>query len=154
MCSSDLFPSHDSPTSQPSINQIHPIQNPETPNSIIIGNSNLKQEEQHSFLLGYNYFNNTSFLSLNNFTTLNISHNSIQNKSYRDDKLGKTYYQAVNVNGLYSIDNQTTIGKSLFDNKLQLSSLYSPYPSLGSTKTSASSFADIFTSLSSKPFII
>ncbi|WP_081981734.1 TonB-dependent receptor domain-containing protein [Alistipes sp. ZOR0009] len=108
-------------TSQPSINQIHPIQNPETPNSIIIGNSNLKQEEQHSFLLGYNYFSNTSFLSLNNFTTLNISHNSIQNKSYRDDKLGKTYYQAVNVNGLYSIDNQTTIGKSLFDNKLQLS---------------------------------
>lgn len=108
-------------TSQPSINQIHPIQNPETPNSIVIGNSNLKQETQHSFLLGYNYFNNTSFLSINNFTTFNISHNSIQNKSYRDDKLGKTYYQTVNVNGLYSIDNQTSIGKSLFDNKLQLS---------------------------------
>lgn len=120
--SSFLYFSYRSNTNQPSINQIHPIQNPENPNNITIGNSNLSQEVRHSLSLNYNSYNKQNSLSFNNNTNFDFAQNSIINKNFRDEKLGKLYYQAVNVNGQFNINNYSTIGKSFFENKLQLNS--------------------------------
>lgn len=107
-------------TRQPSVEQLHPVQNPNTPNSIAIGNPRLMQEFNHDFSLSYSYFNKETFLSFSNNVSGGITSNAIAGKSYRDE-LGKYYQQAVNVDGLYRVGNFTTIGKSVFTNKLHLS---------------------------------
>lgn len=116
----DIGFSYNGSTSQPTIDQIRPLPNPNTPNAIYIGNPNLEQENQHNFALNYSYFSKTSFLSFNNYTLYNYTQNAIQNKSYRDE-LGRNYYQAVNVDGFYNIGNYATVGKSILNNKLHLS---------------------------------
>lgn len=105
---------------QPSVEQLHPVQNPNTPNSIMIGNPTLKQEFSHSFSLSYSYFNKETFLSFSNSLSSSITCNAIAGKSFRDE-LGKYYLQAVNVNGFYRLGNFTSVGKSVLANKLHLS---------------------------------
>lgn len=107
-------------TRQPSVEQLHPVQNPSTPNSIAIGNPFLKQEFSNSFMLSYGYFNKQSFLGISSSLTCDISSNAIATKSYRDN-LGKYYRQSVNVDGLYSVGANTVFSKSILDNKLHLS---------------------------------
>lgn len=106
-------------TRQPSIDQIRPLQNPNTPNSIYIGNSDLKQELQYALDFGYNYFNKKSFLSFNSYTTFSTTQDAIVNQTKRDD-LGRNYYKAVNVSGLYNLGNFISLGKSVLNNTLHL----------------------------------
>ncbi|WP_320053478.1 outer membrane beta-barrel protein [uncultured Acetobacteroides sp.] len=117
---SDLSFSYSGNTRQPGVEQLHPIQNPNTPNSIYLANPLLKEEFGHSFSLSYSYFNKVSFLSFSNNLGYSFTQEAIASKSYRDE-LGKYYQQAVNVDGQYSVSNFTTIAKSMFTNMLHLS---------------------------------
>lgn len=106
---------------EPLVDQIQPIQNPNTPNLILLSNQNLLEEFTHNFSFSFDYFNRTSFWSASNYLMLNLTKNSIVSQTYRDE-LGKNYRRAVNVNGFYNIGNFTSIGKSLFNNRFHLSS--------------------------------
>lgn len=118
--SHDVRFSYNGNTRQPSVEQLHPVQNPSTPNSIQLGNSSLKEEFNHNLSLSYSYFNKETFFSFNNSLSGSITSDAIVGKSYRDD-LGKYYHQAVNVDGRYQLGSFTTVGKSVLANKLHLS---------------------------------
>lgn len=107
-------------TRQPSVEQLHPVQNPNSPNTILIANPFLSQEFIHNFSLGYLYFNRETFVSFNSSLVYSITNNAIVGQSYRDE-LGRWYQKSVNVNGYYNVSSYTTIGKSVLGNKLHLS---------------------------------
>jgi len=107
-------------TRQPTVEQLHPVQNPNTPNTILIANPFLNQEFIHNFSLGFIYFNKVTFVSFNSSLVYSITNNAIVGQSYRDE-LGRWYQKSVNVKGGYSLSSYTTIGKSVLGNKLHLS---------------------------------
>lgn len=116
----DLSFSYSGNTRQPGVEQLHPVQNPNTPNSILLGNPLLKPEFNHRLSLSYGYFNKENFFSLNSSIGVSITNNAITGQSDYD-KLGKYYYRAVNVDGLYRFGCFTSLGKSMLSNKLHVS---------------------------------
>lgn len=85
-------------SSQPTINQLQPVQDNTNPNRLVVGNPNLKPNYVHNFSASYNFYkalSGTHFWSNFNHS---ITNNAFANSTSFDNS-GRTTTQTINVNG-------------------------------------------------------
>lgn len=106
-------------SSQPSIDQLQPVQDNTNPNQIRKGNPNLLPTFKQDFRLNYNSYKaitgNNVWMSANYSSTANAFTNTIQY-----DSIGRTITTPVNVNGNYSFGAEVSGGYSFFSKVLTL----------------------------------
>jgi hypothetical protein len=90
-------------TTQPTIQQIQPIQNNEDPLNISIGNPGLKPQFSNRISLNFNDYKVLTERDLWANVSVNFTQNAISSSDYIDST-GKKTYQSVNVNGNRSIN--------------------------------------------------
>jgi len=96
-------------TNQPSVSQLQPIPDISNPLNIKLGNPNLKQEFTHRINASYtgmNPFRNKSFFW---FSSYSFTNNKIVNFDVVDS-FGKKLTTPVNVNGVYNLSNDISVG--------------------------------------------
>ncbi|HEU5164804.1 MAG TPA: TonB-dependent receptor [Chitinophagaceae bacterium] len=96
-------------TNQPSVSQLQPIPDISNPLNIKLGNSNLKQEFTHRINANYtgmNPFRNKSFFW---FSSYSFTNNKIVNFDVVDS-FGRKLTTPVNVNGVYNLNNDISVG--------------------------------------------
>jgi hypothetical protein len=96
-------------TNQPSVSQLQPIPDISNPLNIKLGNPNLKQEFTHRINANYtgmNPFRNKSFFW---FSSYSFTNNKIVNFDVVDS-FGKKLTTPVNVNGVYNLSNDISVG--------------------------------------------
>jgi Outer membrane protein beta-barrel family/CarboxypepD_reg-like domain len=96
-------------TNQPSVSQLQPIPDISNPLNIKLGNPNLKQEFTHrinAHYTGMNPFRNKSFFW---FSSYSFTNNKIVNFDVVDS-FGKKLTTPVNVNGVYNLSNDISVG--------------------------------------------
>ena len=118
----DLSFSYSGRSIQPTIEQIKPLQNPNTPNSIFLPNPLLKKAYQHSFGISYSYFDKDSFFSITDFLEYSTKSNDIVSQTTKDD-FGRWSLKYLNVSGTYRASNSLVLGKTFFNNLIHLSAL-------------------------------
>jgi len=99
-------------TTQPTVSQLQPVPDNSNTLNIKLGNPNLKQEFAHSLQLSYtgvNPFRNKSLFVFSNFT---VKNNSIVNYDI-PDTLGRKITTYVNVDGVYNLSNNVSLGLPL-----------------------------------------
>ena len=96
-------------TNQPSVTQLQPIPDISDPINVKIGNPNLKQEFTHRVNVNYtgmNPFRNKSFFW---FSSYSFTNNKIVNYDVTDS-FGRKVTTPVNVDGVYNLNNDISIG--------------------------------------------
>jgi hypothetical protein len=96
-------------TNQPSVSQLQPIPDISNPLNIKLGNPNLKQEFTHRINANYtgmNPFRNKSFFW---FSSYSFTNNKIVNFDVVDS-FGRKVTTPVNVNGVYNLSNDISVG--------------------------------------------
>jgi hypothetical protein len=96
-------------TNQPSVSQLQPIPDISNPLNIKLGNPNLKQEFTHRINANYtgmNPFRNKSFFW---FSSYSFTNNKIVNFDVVDS-FGRKLTSPVNVNGVYNLSNDISVG--------------------------------------------
>ncbi|SEW10829.1 Outer membrane receptor proteins, mostly Fe transport [Chitinophaga sp. YR573] len=90
-------------TTQPTVQQLQPL--PDLTSSLYVqqGNPDLKPTFTHSFNVGYNAFNRSTFRGFFANIRSSFSENKIVNAN-RTDTSGKQYTKPMNANGAYNID--------------------------------------------------
>ena len=99
-------------TNQPSVSQLQPIPDISNPLNIRMGNPNLKQEFTHRINASYtgiNPFRNKSFFW---FSSYSFTNNRIVNYDIIDS-FGRKITTPVNVDGVYNLNNDLTVGLPL-----------------------------------------
>ena len=96
--------------SQPTINQLQPVQDNTNPNRIIIGNPNLKPTYNNHFEMSYNVHKPITGRYVWANANFNIVNNDFANAA-KFDSLGRTISQTVNVDGNY--DGSFYIGSGM-----------------------------------------
>ena len=99
-------------TNQPSVSQLQPIPDISNPLNIRMGNPNLKQEFTHRINANYtgiNPFRNKSFFW---FSSYSFTNNRIVNYDIIDS-FGRKITTPVNVDGVYNLNNDLTVGLPL-----------------------------------------
>ena len=96
-------------TNQPSVTQLQPLPDISNPLNIKLGNPNLKQEFTHRINANYtgmNPFRNKSFFW---FSSYSFTNNKIVNFDVVDS-FGRKLTTPVNVNGVYNLSNDISVG--------------------------------------------
>ena len=96
-------------TNQPSVSQLQPLPDISNPLNIKLGNPNLKQEFTHRINANYtgmNPFRNKSFFW---FSSYSFTNNKIVNFDVVDS-FGRKLTTPVNVNGVYNLSNDISVG--------------------------------------------
>ena len=96
-------------TNQPSVSQLQPLPDISNPLNIKLGNPNLKQEFAHRINANYtgmNPFRNKSFFW---FSSYSFTNNKIVNFDVVDS-FGRKLTTPVNVNGVYNLSNDISVG--------------------------------------------
>lgn len=96
-------------TNQPSLSQLQPLPDISNPLNIKLGNPNLKQEFTHRINANYtgmNPFRNKSFFW---FSSYSFTNNKIVNFDVVDS-FGRKLTTPVNVNGVYNLSNDISVG--------------------------------------------
>jgi hypothetical protein len=90
-------------TTQPTVQQLQPL--PDLTSSLYVqqGNPDLKPTFTHSFNIGYNAFNRSTFRGFFGNIRTSFAENKIVNAN-RTDTSGKQYTKPMNANGAYNID--------------------------------------------------
>src|SRR5687767_7096817 len=96
-------------TNQPSVSQLQPLPDISNPLNIKLGNPNLKQEYTHRLTVNYtgmNPFRNKSFFW---FSSYSLTNNRIVNFDVIDS-FGRKTTLPVNVDGVYNLNNDISVG--------------------------------------------
>ena len=96
-------------TNQPSVSQLQPLPDISNPLNIKLGNPNLKQEFTHRINANYtgmNPFRNKSFFW---FSSYSFTNNKIVNFDVVDS-FGRKFTTPVNVDGVYNLSNDISVG--------------------------------------------
>ncbi len=96
-------------TNQPSVSQLQPVPDISNPLNIKLGNPDLKQEYTHRVNVNYtgmNPFRNKSFFW---FSSYSFTNNRIVNYDVIDS-FGRKTTKPVNVNGVYNLSNDISVG--------------------------------------------
>lgn len=104
---------------QPSINQLQPVQDNTNPNRIIIGNADLKQAYQNKFQVSFNSYKPVTGRYIWANVNYAITNNAFGNSTHYDS-IGRTISSTVNVDGNYNVNGYAGAGIPLFSKLINL----------------------------------
>lgn len=116
---SDMFLMYRTSTSEPSLNQLQNVIDNSNPLFISMGNPGLKQSYTHNAMVRFGHPNPDKNRSFSNFTRVQMTQNFITNATRYEEKdsvyaggvtvqQGAQISQPINLNGYWSVNNNTT----------------------------------------------
>jgi hypothetical protein len=105
-------------SSQPSINDLQPVQDNSNPNRRQIGNPNLKPNFVHTLMLNFNTWNALSGKYLWAGASVNLTNNAFGTQTTYDN-YGRTYAKTVNVDGNLSAGMYAGAGFPILNRKIE-----------------------------------